>query len=309
VRRRGATLFAAAPRDGIVAAGTTTENPMRQAAALLAALVAVAAAAEPVKDRFGAVDGPADGAPAAIGGYARGCLAGGVALPETGPSWQAMRLGRNRNWGHPKLVAFVKRLGDKARAAGWPGVYVGDMSQPRGGPMTSGHASHQIGLDVDIWLLRPDRLDLSKGARERLSSVSMVAPDRVGVTDAWTPAHAAVIRAAALDPEVARIFVNAAIKGALCRSTPATDRDWLGKVRPWWGHDSHFHVRLHCAAGSPDCAAQEPVPPGDGCDASLAWWFSDEALNPPPSATPPEPRPELTLADLPPACARVLDGR
>jgi penicillin-insensitive murein endopeptidase len=283
---------------------------MRQGLALLlAAAVGSAASAEPVKHRFGAVDDPADGAPAAIGGYARGCLAGGVALPETGPGWQAMRLGRNRNWGHPKLVAFVKRLSDRARAAGWPGVYVGDMSQPRGGPMTSGHASHQIGLDVDIWLLRPDRLDLSRSARERLSSVSVVAPNRLDVTEAWTAGHAAVIRAAALDPEVARIFVNAAIKGALCRSTPETDRDWLGKVRPWWGHDSHFHVRLHCAADSPDCAAQEPVPPGDGCDASLAWWFSDEALNPPPPATPPEPRPELTLADLPAACAQVLDGR
>ena len=65
-----------------------------------------------------------------------------------------MRLSRNRNWGHPKLVEFLERLSAKGAKVGWPGLLVGDMAQPRGGPMLTGHASHQVGLDADIWLTR-----------------------------------------------------------------------------------------------------------------------------------------------------------
>ena len=42
-----------------------------------------------------------DRRPRSIGYYTHGCLAGGVALPINGPTWQVMRLSRNRNWGHP----------------------------------------------------------------------------------------------------------------------------------------------------------------------------------------------------------------
>ena len=98
-------------------------------------------------------DGPAPLAARTIGFYSRGCLAGGRPLPVNGPAWQVMRLSRNRNWGHPALIAFLERF--RAQGAdGQPlaGILVGDMSQPRGGPMLTGHASHQIGLDVDVWL-------------------------------------------------------------------------------------------------------------------------------------------------------------
>jgi len=47
-----------------------------------------------------------------------------------------------------------------------------------------------------------------------------------------------VIRAAAQEPRVERIFVNAAIKKALCREAKG-DRSWLAKMRPWYGHDYH----------------------------------------------------------------------
>ena len=88
---------------------------------------------------------------AAFGSYAKGCMAGGVQLPETGPTWQAMRLSRNRNWAHPETVDMVKKLSAfAATQPGWKGLYVGDLSQPRGGPMLTGHRSHQIGLDADI---------------------------------------------------------------------------------------------------------------------------------------------------------------
>jgi penicillin-insensitive murein endopeptidase len=281
---------------------------MRAWAVAAALALAQGAAAEPAKRAFGAAEGPAAGPPAVHGGAAAGCIAGAVALPESGAGWQAVRLSRNRFWTHPDTAAFVGRLGAAALALGWPGVLVGDLSQPRGGPMTSGHVSHQNGLDVDVWLRRPDRADFTRAEREGMSSETMVAPDRLRVTRAFGDAHAALIRAAAADPAVDRVLVNAAIKAELCRRAPAKDRAWLGKVRPFWNHDGHMHVRLSCPAGDDGCRAQAPVPPGDGCDATLDWWFSDEALNPPPPKVPPKPRPDLTLADLPPACARVLSA-
>jgi penicillin-insensitive murein DD-endopeptidase len=275
-------------------------------AAAVALLAAPAAAAQPAKNLFGARNTPADMAPAPLGSYARGCLAGAVELPETGPGWQAMRLGRNRNWGHPNVIAFIERLGAQAQALGWPRLYVGDISQPRGGPMRSGHTSHQTGLDVDIWLRRPEARLLSRAEREKIGSPSVVAADRRSVNGNWTAAHHALIKAAARDPAVARIFVNPAIKRELCDAEPpGADRGWLAKVRPWYRHASHFHVRLNCPAGAAGCVAQDRVPPGDGCDASLAWWFSDAALNPKPAPAAP-PQPELMMADLPPACAAVL---
>jgi len=266
----------------------------------------LAARAEPAKFLFGSRTQPSATAPSSHGEYAKGCLAGGVELPETGPAWQAMRLSRNRNWGHPGTIAFIERLSTGVQKFDWPGLYVGDISQPRGGPMRSGHRSHQIGLDIDIWLRRPDRLDLSRADREKISSHRVVAGNRRTLNRHWTPSHHQVLRAAASDAGVARIFVNAAIKQQLCQAEPVSaDRSWLRKIRPWWGHDAHFHVRLNCPPGSSGCVAQAPIPAGDGCDETLAWWFSDEALNPKPSAGA-KARRALTLADLPRACAAVV---
>src|SRR5438094_7692097 len=108
--------------------------------------------ATPAKELFGRKTAPAPLQARTIGFYAKGCLAGGVALPINGPTWQVMRLSRNRNWGHPALVEYLERLSEKGAQVGWSGLLVGDMSQARGGPMISGHASHQVGLDADIWL-------------------------------------------------------------------------------------------------------------------------------------------------------------
>lgn len=264
--------------------------------------------AEPAKALFSAVRTPAAGAPAVHGTTSAGCIGGAVALPREGPGWQVLRPARNRNWGHPTLIDFVQRLGETGQAIGWPAFLVGDMSQPRGGPMPSGHASHQSGIDADIWFRRPDRR-LSAAELADPWAESMVAADRVSVSRAFSPGHAALLRAAATDPAVDRIFVNAAIKAELCRRTPPAERGWLRRLRPWWGHDSHFHVRLACPGGQAGCVAQAPLPEGDGCDATLDWWLSDEALNPKPPETPPKPKPPLMLADLPAACAAVLGAR
>jgi penicillin-insensitive murein endopeptidase len=262
----------------------------------------------PAKELFGRKVGPTHADAHVIGFYAAGCLAGGAALPIDGPAWQVMRLSRNRNWGHPTLIRFLENLATKVHKAGsWNGLLVGDMSQPRGGPMITGHASHQVGLDADIWLTQMPPRQLTRAEREEMSATNVVAEDRRDVDPSiWTPGHAAVIKAAALDPQVERVFVNAAIKKALCRDATG-DRTWLSKVRPYWGHDYHFHVRLHCPAESVECKPQPPPQPGDGCGKELDWWFTDAVLHPKPPPTPEKPKPPMTLAGLPSACRAVLE--
>jgi penicillin-insensitive murein endopeptidase len=280
-------------------------------AASLPLTITAATPDSPAKELFGAARIGSDQRAALYGGYAKGCVAGAVQLPETGPTWQAMRLGRNRNWGHPELIEFIERLSTYAATLpGWKGLYVGDMSQPRGGPMLSGHASHQIGLDVDIWMLPADDLALSVKERENISSISLRKQNGAYVNTNWTAAHHALIRAAASDPAVARIFVFPGAKVQMCKDETG-DRDWLRKVRPWWGHHYHFHVRLACPDGrrARDCVDQAPPPPGDGCADAEQW--VQNILNPPPpdpNAPPPVPRNELTLADLPRQCAEVLSS-
>lgn len=256
---------------------------------------------------FGAAELPSKQRPEPFGSYAKGCIAGAVELPETGPTWQAMRLSRNRNWGHPEMIDFLKTLSAKAAAQpGWDGLYIGDISQPRGGPMLSGHASHQMGLDADIWMLPPNDLTLSREARENISSISMRRANGAYTNDKWTRQHHEIIKAAASDPRVARIFVFPGAKVQMCADETG-DRDWLRKVRPWWGHHYHFHVRLNCPDGATGCVNQPPPPAGDGCKGAEKW--VQDILNPPkpdPNAPKPKPKPPLTLARLPNQCAGVL---
>ena len=178
---------------------------------------------------FGREVAPAAGPAQAIGAYERGCLSGAVALPADGPNWEVMRPSRHRAWGHPVLIALLERLAAKLPAeAGWPGLLVGDIAQPRGGPMLTGHGSHQIGLDADLWLTpMPDRR-LSPSERDELSATDVVTADGMGVDAAWTPQHKRLLETVAREPVVARIFVNPAIKRALCREA-GSERTWLTK--------------------------------------------------------------------------------
>ncbi len=296
------------------------ETPAEPAAAPAKAAPAKNAKAEkpkspPAKEFFGAAKTASPLAARAIGFYAKGCLAGGKALPVDGPAWQAMRLSRNRNWGHPDMVELVKRLANEAKQHdNWPGLLVGDLAQPRGGPMTSGHASHQVGLDADIWLTpMPDR-KLSEREREDMSATSMLKSwDAVDPT-IWSERHAKLIKRAASYAEVERIFVHPAIKKALCEGTPKDgDRAWLSKVRPMYGHNYHFHIRIHCPKGSTNCEAQPHVGNDDGCGKDLTNWLAlvkpkPKAPTPPPG--PPAPaapgKPPITLDELPADCRNVL---
>ncbi|MDT8327704.1 MAG: penicillin-insensitive murein endopeptidase [Roseovarius sp.] len=262
------------------------------------------------KQLFGAHGHGSAQAPAPHGSYAKGCIAGATTLPETGPTWQAMRLSRNRNWGHPETIDFIKTLSRKAAAQpGWSGLYVGDISQPRGGPMTSGHASHQMGLDADIWLKPADTLSLSRTERENISSISMRRANGAYTNSSWTRAHHEIVKAAAQDPRTSRIFIFPGAKVQMCNDEKG-DRAWLRKVRPWYGHHYHFHVRLNCPGNVAGCQPQAAPPPGDGCAEAQTWVRN--ILNPPPpdpNAPKPKPRRELTMQDLPRQCVAVLQAQ
>jgi penicillin-insensitive murein endopeptidase len=267
------------------------------------------------KEVFGRQTQPAPLAARAIGGYAKGCLMGAKALPIDGPAWQAMRLSRNRNWGHPVLVSYVERLAKEAQKDdGWSGLMVGDLAQPMGGPMLTGHASHQIGLDADIWLMQMPNHTLSPLERENLSAVSMLAEDGVSVDrKIWTPEHVKLIKRAASYKDVSRIFVHPAIKKALCTDAPKDDREWLSKVRPWWGHHYHFHVRLACPSGSAGCVNQPKAGPVDGCGKEVDNWLKKMRKRPTPTPAPQaapkkplKPRRQMTLADMPADCQSMV---
>jgi penicillin-insensitive murein DD-endopeptidase len=261
--------------------------------------------ADAAQRAFGLATRPAPGAARATGGYTKGCLAGAVELPADGPRWQVMRPSRNRAWGHPRLIAFIERLAAAAESAGWPGLLVGDMAQPRGGPMLTGHASHQLGIEADLWLTPMPQRRLSVAERDEMPATDMVAANGDDIDpQTWGVGQRNLIETAARSPGVARIFVNPAIKRALCREAGA-NRDWLHRVRPWWGHNYHFHVRLDCPPGDRECHDQPAPAAGDGCGAELAWWFTPEGRHPK-SGAPGRP---LRLSDLPPACAALAESR
>jgi len=226
-----------------------------------------------------------------------------------------MKLWRNRNWGNPVLIEFLERFAtESTEIDGWPGLLIGDLSQPRGGPMLTGHKSHQIGLDADIWYKpKPDH-PLTK--KERADSWSIPLADQFSTTvnkQNWKPGYVTLIKRAASYRETARIFVHPAVKRALCEGA-GNDRAWLRKVRPWWSHNYHFHVRLRCPPGVQGCKDQNLPPVGDGCGAQLDHWAKKLAAaekwskRKPKKPAKKKPRRELRVADLPPSCRAVLDA-
>ncbi len=275
----------------------------------------------PAKVLFGAVNAPSKMATRSIGFYAKGCLAGGKPLAVNGPAWQAMRLSRNRMWGHPTLVRYIERFAKDAKAKdGWPGLLVGDMSMPRGGPMPFGHASHQVGLDVDIWYKpMPDRT-LTNEERESIPMESfLLDPGHVN-PNVWTPDFAKLLRRAVSYPEVARVFLNPAIKKRLCDNVKE-DRTFLRKISPIMGHDDHFHARLVCPADNPGCRNQPALTVDEGCGKGLDAWIAKLSKAVPASAAAPtqkKPGPTplraskgkhlITVAQLPRDCRTVLQA-
>ncbi|MBE0152817.1 penicillin-insensitive murein endopeptidase [Serratia sp. PL7] len=245
------------------------------------------------------IDHPVTGTAQAVGGFANGCIIGAHPLPLNSPDYQVMRTDQRRYFGHPDLLAFIQRLSSQANQKALGTVLIGDMAMPAGGRFSSGHASHQSGLDVDIWLQLP-RQRWSAQQLLKPQPIDLVSGDGKQVVDRqWQPQIESLIKMAAQDSEVTRIFVNPAIKQRLCQDAGA-DRGWLHKVRPWFGHRAHMHVRLRCPAGSLECLDQDAPPVGDGCGAELASWFKPHQPNANPVKKEPPP--------LPPTCQALLDS-
>lgn len=270
---------------------------MKKTLLMLAALLASASALAATP--WQRITHPIPGSPQAIGAFANGCIVGAEALPLNAPSYQVMRQDQRRYFGHPDLILFIQRLTTQVHNLGLGQVLIGDMGMAAGGRFSSGHASHQSGLDVDVWLqlpkkrwtpqmlLKPQPLDLVRADGKRV------------VARHWQPEIDSLIKLAAKDEQVTRIFVSPAIKKQLCADA-GSDRDWLRKVRPWFGHRAHMHVRLRCPPESLACQDQAPPPPGDGCGTELESWFAPKK----PGAGAPvkrEPPP------LPPSCQALLD--
>jgi penicillin-insensitive murein endopeptidase len=161
----------------------------------------------------------------------------------------------------------------------------------------------------------PDRI-LTPQEREDMTAVSMLKDPFTVDPAIWTPLHLKLIKRAASYPQVSRIFVHPAIKKVLCQQA-GKDRAWLAKVRPWWNHYYHFHVRLTCPPEAEGCENQKPVSGDDGCGAELDNWFkmlkkaeiaAAKAPPPKPGAKPYVGKTPLGLGDLPKECMTVLNS-
>ena len=241
-----------------------------------------------------------------IGFYTHGCLAGGVALPINGKTWQVMRLSRNRNWGHPDLVAFLERLAAKvpkvrlARAAGrrhGAAARRADAHRPRqpSGRARCRHLAHADAEDAaDARGARGDVGDQRgrRGQEGRRSEDLDAGPFRADQGGGRGPEGRAHLRQCG-DQE-----------GAVPRGRQGPRLAAQGA--PVVGAQLSFPCPHRLPGRQPGCKAQDPAGETEGCGKELDCWFSPGVLNPPPPKEPPKPRPPLTMADLPAACRQVL---
>jgi penicillin-insensitive murein endopeptidase len=229
---------------------------------------------KPLFDRWANAREPLPGPPAPIGFYSAGCLQGAEALPLDGTGYAVMRPSRHRFYGHPALVRYLTELAKRTHAENRRLLLIGDLGLPRGGPLLTGHDSHQNGLDADVWLTTRANVPTT-AERETLSAHSFVI-GRKKLKPTFGPAQAKVLAAAADHSAINRIFVSPAIKRYMCRNFSRAS--WLYRLRSWWGHEDHFHVRLKCPDGDPQCREQDVLDPANnGCGAELDWWFSKDA--------------------------------
>lgn len=222
---------------------------------------------------WSAIQQPTTETPESIGSYANGCLQGAEQLDTSGVGYIDMRRNRNRYYGQPKLISFIRDLGEYTNKHYGHKHLIGDLSQPRGGKMNFGHSSHQIGLDVDIWMQTVPRQQAVSPFRD-MQTIANKATGEV-INGRIAPPTRDALYFAATYPEVARIFVNPVVKWHLCQTEQGTA--WLNKIRPWWGHDQHFHVRMQCPADDRQCHNQKPPPPGDGCNDNLYRWVDEQS--------------------------------
>ncbi|STW51759.1 murein endopeptidase [Klebsiella pneumoniae] len=192
---------------------------------------------------------PIGGSAQSIGAFSNGCIVGAEALPLSAPGYQVMRTDQRRYFGHPDLVQFIQRLSNQVHNKGMGTVLIGDMGMPAGGRFNGGHASHQTGLDVDIFLQLPQTRWTSSQLLKP-QALDLVASDGKHVVPSlWSPQISQLIKLAAEDSEVTRIFVNPAIKQQLCLDA-GSDRSGCVKSVPG------SSIALICTS---DCVARREV--------------------------------------------------
>lgn len=277
---------------------------------LVGGALVLSGAAASAANLWEGVKAPSSQPSASIGQYTNGCLSGAEQMPVRGEGFQLMRTGRDRHYGNPALIGFLKDFSTRVAQQGLGQLQIGDMSMARGGPFSYGHRSHQLGLDADIWYSQDERAltrPLTPWERDNIAAQPLADAKAHRLIEAnWDQRTPRILRLASEDPRVERIFVHPTIKRALCTSA-GSDNAWLRKIRPWWGHNYHFHVRLACPAGDKNCVPQQPVlnaPCGDDLD----WWFSDEFYAQLRGTAPPKPQvtPKPTPPPMPQQCTQVL---
>lgn len=275
------------------------------AVSLLACCITGHAADPNISNDWSRIKAPIAAHPKAIGSYANGCQLGAQLLPESGYGYVSIRRYRNRYYTQPITLGVINHIANYMGSIYNARILIGDLSQPAGGKMPFGHTSHQNGLDVDFWFYTVPEGSFPPADIEPPTMVDKASG--VLIPGRWQEAYTTAVMAAAEHPDTTRIFVNPVIKKHLCAqhyTIDATER--LRKIRPWWGHDAHFHVRMRCPENSTECEPQTPPPPGSGCDAHLDQWIaeqSDAILHPKP-AQPSKPKPPKRLH---PHCAALLN--
>jgi penicillin-insensitive murein endopeptidase len=220
------------------------------------------------------INSPFSRASESIGATSNGCILNAVALPMEGQGYQITHIDQKRFFGHADLIAMIDGAGKVVSKNYWGFILIGDLSAQKGGKILENHKSHQNGLDADILYRMPD---------EKLSDEELMMPEEPDFVDTeknrvnfnlWQNKNLEVLKYFATHDRVDRIFVNPAIKKSLCESQSG-NRTWLSKLRPWWGHSEHFHVRLKCPEDSKNCLAQVPVSKSDDCNENLDWWLNE----------------------------------
>lgn len=248
------------------------------------------------------VQEPSDTGHHIYGSVTSGCIAGAESLAGS-RDFSVMRPSRNRYYAHPIMKEFITDFAQAYYRERHEYVLIGDASQPRGGPFgipgaPSMHGSHQTGIDVDIWY--DTSIDhLAEEDLEGKRASSLVDLDGEKMSAEWDlPRVSTLLRTAASFKNVERIFVHPAIKRELCAHSRGR---WLRKIRPWFGHADHFHVRLTCPKNESCRSIGDTLPRGSGCDKSLQWWFGEDA-----KIKAKQRVPLFRMPHLPSACAKVL---
>lgn len=205
-----------------------------------------------------------------FGFYSHGRLAAATRLPDSGGGFVKILRPRNRRFASEDMIYLITKVSkelDQKFPNRRDAVQIGDVSAELGG-LVPGHNSHQNGLDVDIAFLRTNETmqnpDDVNGFREKFVSSGKVS-NNFDLERNWALAKLMV---ATGRPQ--RIFVNQVIKNAFCKLAREKGElqsaaETLHRLRPYSGHEDHFHVRITCPLNSPKCEAQEEIPAGTGC--------------------------------------------